>query len=39
MGAFKVVGTSVLDVLAGMVAGAVVLAGWTGVQRVRNKMA
>jgi uncharacterized protein len=34
LGAFRVVGTTLLDALAGMVAGAVVLAVWTGVQKL-----
>jgi uncharacterized protein len=34
LGTFKVVGTSLLDALAGMVAGAVVLGVWTGVQKL-----
>jgi uncharacterized protein len=34
MGAFKVVGTTLLDALAGMLAGAVVLGVWTGVQKL-----
>jgi uncharacterized protein len=34
MGAFKVVGTTLLDALAGMLAGAVVLATWTCVQKL-----
>jgi uncharacterized protein len=33
LGAFKVVGTTLLDALAGVVAGAAVLAVWTGVQK------
>ncbi len=35
MGAFKVVATTLLDALAGMAAGAVVLGLWTGVQKLR----
>ena len=34
MGAFKVVATTLLDALAGMAAGAVVLGLWTGVQKL-----
>jgi predicted DNA repair protein MutK len=34
MGAFKVLGTTLLDALAGMAAGAVVLGVWTGVQKL-----
>jgi uncharacterized protein len=34
MGALKAVGTTLLDGLAGVVAGAVVLAVWTGVQKL-----
>jgi uncharacterized protein len=34
LGTFKVVGTTLLDALAGMVAGAVVLAVWTGLQKL-----
>ncbi len=34
MGAFKAVGTTLFDALAGVVAGAVVLAVWTGMQKL-----
>jgi uncharacterized protein len=34
LGAFKVVGTTLLDALAGVVAGALVLGIWTGVQKL-----
>jgi uncharacterized protein len=34
MGAFKVVGTTLLDALAGIVAGAIVLGLWTGVRKI-----
>ncbi len=37
LGAFQVVGTTLVDALAGMVAGAVVLGVWTNVQKIRRK--
>jgi uncharacterized protein len=37
LGAFKVVGTTLLDAVAGVLAGAVVLGAWTGVQKLLPK--
>jgi uncharacterized protein len=37
LGMFQVVGTTLLDMLAGMVAGAAVLGIWTSVQKIRRR--
>jgi uncharacterized protein len=37
LGAFKAVGITLLDALAGVVAGAVVLGGWTALQKLAPK--